>query len=146
VKILKLLDTKIKIDESEHEDEEDKSSEDKEEKKEEMKIKIRELEKRPHQAKKPTIEDVIVLLQNQPNDTGQYYYLVSPEKSGPYDLQPLLELEDHDNLNKYNKFYTLSKKGIATYINDEPTEFITLNDWVHDKENYNKIRKKTFFK
>ena len=81
----------------------------------------------------PTILDVITLLQNQPNDTGQYFYLISPEGNGPYDLRPLLELEDHCKLDNYQKFYTLSKKGITTYVNDEPVEFITLNDWLAEK-------------
>lgn len=104
----------------------------------------------------PTIIDVITLLQNQPNDTGQYFYLISPEGSGPYDLRPLLELEDHCKLDNYQKFYTLSKKGITTYVDDEPVEFISLNDWIAEKDNYNKIknpsddggktRKMTFFK
>ena len=106
----------------------------------------------------PTILDVITLLQNQPNDTGQYFYLISPEGSGPYDLRPLLELEDHCKLDNYQKFYTLSKKGITTYVDDEPVEFISLNDWLAEKNNFNKIknpsveegtgkvRKMTFFK
>ena len=99
----------------------------------------------PNRAKNPTISDVIKLLKNEPKETGQYFYLTQPEESGPYDLQPLLELEDHNKLQNYRKFYTLSNKGITTYLNDEPVEFITLNDWLADKENYNKIRKKTFF-
>ena len=94
--------------------------------------------------KAPTISDVIKLLQNEPKETGQYYYLDQPEGNGPYDLQPQLELEDHTKLNP-KKFYTLSSKGITTYLNNEPVEFITLNDWLADKDNYNRIRKKTFF-
>jgi hypothetical protein len=96
--------------------------------------------------KQATLLDIITLLQNQPNDTGQYFYLISNLENGPYDLTPLLELEDHKKLESYTQFYTLSKKGIVTYLNDEPVEFITLNDWLADKANYNKIRKKTFFK
>jgi len=95
--------------------------------------------------KKTTISDVIKLLQNEPKETGQYFYLIQLEDSGPYDLLPLLELEDHNKLQNYKKFYTLSSKGITTYLNDEPVEFITLNDWLADRENYNKIRRKTFF-
>ena len=86
---------------------------------------------------------MIKLLQNEPKETGQYFYLIQLEESGPYDLLPLLELEDHQKLQDYTKYYTLSSKGITTYLNDEPVEFITLNDWLADRENYNKIRKKT---
>jgi hypothetical protein len=95
--------------------------------------------------KNPTISDVIKILQNEPKETGQYFYLIQPEESGPYDLQPILELEDHNKLINYKKFYTLSSKGITTYLNNEPMEFITLNDWINDKKNYSKIRRKTFF-
>lgn len=95
--------------------------------------------------KNATISDVIKLLENEPKETGQYFYLTQPEESGPYDLVPLLQLEDHSKLQHFKKFYTLSSKGITTYMNDEPVEFITLNDWKDDKENYNKIRRKTFF-
>lgn len=97
-------------------------------------------------SKNTTINDVIKLLQNEPKETGQYFYLIQPHGKGPYELQPILELEDHDKkLKDYKIFYTLSNKGITTYFNDEPVRFITLNDWLVDKKNYNKIRAKTFF-
>ena len=98
-----------------------------------------------NRAKKPSISDVIKLLQNEPKETGQYFYCIRPDGAGPYDLQPLLELDDHQKLDKIEKSYTLSSKGITTYYKNEPMEFITLNDWLADRENYNKIRQKTFF-
>ena len=30
------------------------------------------------------------------------------------------------------KYYTLSKKGITTYVGNDPVEYITLNDWIHE--------------
>ena len=101
--------------------------------------------KKTTKSNNPNISDVIKLLQNDPKEVGQYFYLIQPIENGPYDLQPLLELEDHEKLQDYKRFYTLSSKGITTYTNDEPVEFITLNDWINDKKNYAKIRKKTFF-
>lgn len=73
------------------------------------------------------------------------YFIKCIEEGGPYDLIVMLELEDTKILSDYNQFYTISKKGITTYVNEEPVEFITLNDWLQDQTNYNKIRKKTFF-
>jgi len=45
---------------------------------------------------------------------------------------------------KLEKYFTLSKKGITTYIK-EPVEFISLNDWIHDWEHYRLIKQKWFF-
>ena len=37
---------------------------------------------------------------------------------------------------KAEKFFTLSKKGITTYINDEPVEYISLTDWLIERNFY----------
>lgn len=54
-------------------------------------------------------------------------------------MRPNLEAE-HDKKDKRKikefyeeeKYFTLSKKGITTYIKKEPVEYISLNDWIHD--------------
>lgn len=43
------------------------------------------------------------------------------------------------------KYYTLSKKGITTYVGNDPVEYITLNDWIHEREHYRLIKQKRFF-
>lgn len=88
------------------------------------------------------IDQVITLLQNQPDDTGQFFYLSPGSESDPYDLKPNIEAADEFDR---KKFYTLSKKGITTYIGEDPVEYISLNDWIHDREHYRIIRKKPFF-
>jgi len=34
---------------------------------------------------------------------------------------------------KAEKYFTLSKKGITTYINEEPVEYISLTDWLIER-------------
>ena len=44
------------------------------------------------------------------------------------------------------RFYTMSKKGFTTYVNDEPIEFISLQDWYNDRQYYRQISSKDFFR
>ena len=37
------------------------------------------------------------------------------------------------NVMKVEKLYTFSKKGITTYINDEPVEYNSLTDWLIER-------------
>jgi hypothetical protein len=41
-----------------------------------------------------------------------------------------------NTFHKSEKFFTLSKKGITTYINDEPVEYISLTDWLIERNFY----------
>jgi hypothetical protein len=45
----------------------------------------------------------------------------------------------------YERFYTLSRKGITTYLNDEPADYISLTDWLIERNYYLEIRGKKFF-
>ena len=40
----------------------------------------------------------------------------------------------------------MSKKGFTTYVNDEPIEFISLQDWYNDRQYYRQISSKDFFR
>lgn len=44
------------------------------------------------------------------------------------------------------KFFTMSKKGFTTYVNDEPIEFISLQEWYSDRQYYRQISSKDFFR
>ena len=68
------------------------------------------------------------------------------DKGNPYDLQPLIEGASSLKKVKAEKFYTLSKKGITTYLNDEPVEYIPLTDWLIERNFYEQISRKKFFK
>lgn len=112
------------------------------------------------------LDAMIHFYMQQPEDTGFFIYLVPGDSRDPYDLQPLVDYR-RDNqgknseefLTKYaangshraknlhtDKFYTMSKKGFTTYVNDEPVEFISLQDWHNDRHFYRQISAKDFFK
>lgn len=60
-------------------------------------------------------------------------------------MEPLIKEEEKKEKNP-EKFFTLSKKGITTYINDEPVEYITLTDWLIERNFYQRISNLNFFK
>ena len=98
-------------------------------------------------AKFNDLDKLITLLQSQPDDDGFYIYL-GPQRNGsndPYDLEPLIKEEEKKDKNP-EKFFTLSKKGITTYISDEPVEYITLTDWLIERNFYQRISNLNFFK
>ena len=102
----------------------------------------------------------------QPEDTGFFIYLIPGETGNPYDLVPLVDYRKENRgktsdefLVKYaqnnstrpknlhsERFYTMSKKGFTTYVNDEPIEFISLQDWYNDRQYYRQISSKAFFR
>lgn len=45
-----------------------------------------------------------------------------------------------------SKFYTLSKNGITTFINDESVEFIKIESWLAERSQFQLISQKKFFK
>ncbi len=59
----------------------------------------------------------------------------------PYDLQ--VASYEHRNPEKY---YTLSGKGLTLYQNDTPIEFISLGQWLIERDSYNHIKELSFFK
>lgn len=110
------------------------------------------------------LDKLITLLQSQAEDDGYFIYLKpSPIANNPYDLQPMVDIDIVANsqskqhgqaiskrslqlqTSKLEKFYTLSRKGITTYQNDEPVDYITLTDWLIERNYYQEIRGKRFF-
>ena len=110
------------------------------------------------------LDKLITLLQSQAEDDGYFIYLKpSLIANNPYDLQPMVDIDVVANgqskqhgqaiskrslqlqTSKLEKFYTLSRKGITTYQNDEPVDYITLTDWLIERNYYQEIRGKRFF-
>ena len=48
--------------------------------------------------------------------------------------------------NENRKYYTLSKKGMTTFVNDEPVEFTRIDKWLAERAQFNQISQKKFFK
>jgi len=109
------------------------------------------------------LDMMITLFQSQPEDNGYFIYLVQGHSNNPYDLIPLIDYKnkgksldelaqvqfnkvDRPTLQDSNKFFTLSKKGFTTYINEEPVEYISLNTWLTERNFYRKISSKDFFR
>jgi hypothetical protein len=44
------------------------------------------------------------------------------------------------------KYYTLSGKGLTLYEQDTPVEFISLGQWLIERDSYNHIKDLNFFK
>ena len=100
------------------------------------------------------LDMMIHLFQTQPEDTGYFIYLIPGPSGDPYDLVPLIDYKQtqkngQDYMVKFDKFrgerpknlhadkfYTLSKKGFTMYINEEPMEYISLQDWLVDRHYY----------
>lgn len=89
------------------------------------------------------LDKLIYILQSQPEDRGEFYYLNKPSKkdkpskpgkggaakvepvddhrkidNNPYNLEPV-ETHSFEQLNE-SCFYTLSKKGITSYVHSQP--------------------------
>lgn len=69
------------------------------------------------------------------------YLNPNPATSNPYDLQ-VCQYHDRDE----QRYYTLSAKGITLYLKETPMEFITLGDWLIERDSYNHIKELSFFK
>lgn len=63
------------------------------------------------------------------------------QNGDPYDLQ----VSSYGSRNK-SKYYTLSGKGITLYESDIAVEFISLGQWLIERDSYNHIKELSFFK
>ena len=92
----------------------------------------------------------INMLQNSTEDQGEFIYVVERKNSHPYDLvrfpyKQISHLQNSGDI-KINKYHTLSKKGVTTYINNEPVEFVTLTDWLVERDQFQSLSQFKFFK
>ena len=97
-------------------------------------VEEREGAKEVPQALLPTswtkIDQIITLLQNRPDESGEFFYLTPDAESDPYVLKPNIMSCDYENSRKY---FTISKNGITTYIDTEPVDFTSLNEWLLER-------------
>jgi dynein heavy chain len=70
------------------------------------------------------------------------FVYLNPNLNGdPYDLQ-VCQYKDREP----QKYYTLSGKGLTLYENDTPIEFLSLGQWLVERDSYNHIKELDFFK
>jgi len=68
-------------------------------------------------------------------------YLNPSLEGNPYDLQ-ISQYHDRSE----QRYYTLSAKGITLYLKETPVEFISLGDWLIERDSFNHIKELPFFK
>lgn len=92
------------------------------------------------------LDKMIELLLDSKSEEETVFMYLNPNKQNgdPYDLQTT----SYDDRNKDNggKYYTLSGKGLTLYENDTPVEFISLGQWLIERDSYNHIKELSFFK
>ena len=104
-----------------------------------------------------------LLLRNSPNIDEFIYLVQNPKSEDPYDLilRNYFQISQTNNKIKKNKlpsikknginevkksnYYTISIKGLCRFKEGRPVEFIGLNEWLKERETYDKIRNLGFF-
>ena len=56
----------------------------------------------------------------------------------PYDLQVVdyTQIDDKKKTNASQEYYTISIKGLCHYVNGKPVEFISLANWLKERDTY----------
>lgn len=70
-----------------------------------------------------------------------FVYLNTNPNGDPYDLLVCSYIERN-----HKKHYTLSGKGLTLYENNTPIEFLSLGQWLIERDSYNNIKELDFFK
>ena len=82
-----------------------------------------------------------ILLDTKSEDETVFTYLNPNPNGDPYDLL----VSNYQDRNE-KKCYTLSGKGLTYYENDTPREFLSLGQWLIERDSYNHIKELSFFK
>jgi dynein heavy chain len=86
------------------------------------------------------LDKFIELLLDSKSDEETVFLYLNPNESGdPYDLQVTTYLGADP------KHYTLSSKGITEYEQRIPREFLSLGQWLIERDSYNHIKTYRFF-
>ena len=81
-----------------------------------------------------------LLLDNKSEEETVFVYLNQNTNGDPYDLL-VCSYADRNS-----RCYTLSGKGLTYFENDNPIEFISLGQWLIERDSYNHIKDLPFFK
>ncbi len=100
----------------------------------------------PVEPAKNTVDAWIKKLQiesEKEDNQGAFVYLRQEDPSDPYTLVYCT----YSNAEKAGgRFYTLSKKGFTSYFKGEATEFLSIVEWIMERELYEQIKSFKFFK
>jgi dynein heavy chain len=94
------------------------------------------------QQKWSDLDKYIELLLDSKSEEETVFIYLNPNPNGdPYDL-----LCANYQTRNTQKYYTISGKGLTLYENDTPIEFISLGQWLIERDSYNHIKELDFFK
>lgn len=82
-----------------------------------------------------------LLLDSKSEEETVFVYLSPNPNADPYDLLVCSYQQRNEQ-----KYYTLSGKGLTLYENDAPIEFLSLGQWLIERDSYNHIKELPFFK
>lgn len=86
------------------------------------------------------LDKFIQLIEENQTDPAEFVYLTPGTAGDPYDLAVVSA-----NELKHEKYLTLSAKGISTFVNGSPYEFVPLADWLVEREAYYQLKDIAFF-
>jgi len=99
----------------------------------------------PEEKKKAKWSDldkyIELLLDTKSEDETVFVYLNPNPNGDPYDLL----VSSYQDRNE-KRYYTLSGKGLTLYENDTPREYLSLGQWLIERDSYNHIKELSFFK
>ena len=75
----------------------------------------------------------------------EFIYLQRNSEENPYDLKVINHEMLKKEKNNITTYFTISKKGLVNYQNGIPYEFLTLAEWIKERETYNQIKQLRFF-
>jgi len=104
--------------------------------------------KDPTQQKWSDLDKYIeLLLDSKSEEETVFVYLLPNSNGDPYDLLVCSYSDTREaNQGAKEKYYTLSGKGLTLYENDMPVEFLSLGQWLIERDSYNHIKDLDFFK
>jgi len=87
-----------------------------------------------------------LLLDSKSEEETVFVYLLPNPNGDPYDLIVCSYSDTREGIQPKDKYYTLSGKGLTLYENDMPVEFLSLGQWLIERDSYNHIKELDFFK
>ncbi len=101
-----------------------------------------ESEKREEGSKeeKSKLDRYIDMILNNVIHEEEFIYLQRNSIDNPYDLKVINHETLKKNKDTITNYFTISKKGLVNYQNGIPYEFLTLAEWIKERETYNQIK------
>ena len=87
-----------------------------------------------------------MLLDSKSEEETVFLYLLPNPNGDPYDLLSCGYSDTREGNQAKEKYYTISGKGLTLYENDMPVEFLSLGQWLIERDSYNHIKELDFFK